>query len=150
MTLTGGRRIVSGATQVPVVDQLFTWSDESANLIGSRCFSCNTYFFPKSVTCRNPNCKEKKVEEVLLSRRGKLYSYTIQEYQPPPPFRMEPLVPFAVGMVELPEGIRVLGILTGCELNDIKVGMDVEMVIEELYQNEQGADVVTYKFKPVA
>lgn len=140
---------MSGKHQIPVVDQLFVWSDEGANLIGSRCISCNSYFFPKSLTCRNPNCEEKKVEEVTLSRRGKLYSYTVQEYFPPPPFKMEPLAPFAIGLVELPEGIRVIGMLTGCELGDIKIGADVELVIEKLYQNEQGTDVLTYKFKPV-
>lgn len=140
---------MSGKHQIPVVDQLFVWSDEGANLIGSRCISCNSYFFPKSLTCRNPDCEEKKVEEVTLNRRGKLYSYTIQEYPPPLPFKMEPFIPFGIGLVELPEGIRVLGMLTGCRLDGIKVGMSVELVIERLYQNEQGDEVVTYKFKPV-
>lgn len=140
---------MSGKHQIPVVDQLFVWSDEGANLIGSRCSSCSSYFFPKSLTCRNPNCEEKKVEEVTLSRRGKLYSYTIQEYPPPLPFKMEPFTPFGIGLVELPEGIRVLGMLTGCRLDGVKVGISVELVIERLCQNEQGDEVVTYKFKPV-
>jgi len=62
---------------------------------------------------------------------------------------MEPFEPYGIGLIELPEGIRVMGMLTGCELDDIKIGMDVELVIEKLYQNEQGDDVVTFKFKPI-
>ena len=134
--------------QVPVVEEVFTWSEEGANLIGTRCASCNTYYYPKSLSCKNPLCNEKKVEEVLLSRRGKLYTYTIQYYPPPPPFRMEPFAPFAIGLVELPEGIRVIGQLTGCDFNDIKIGMEVETVVEKLYQDEGGNEVITYKFKP--
>jgi len=135
--------------QVPVVAHLFTWSDDGANLIGSKCLSCGNYYFPKTLTCKNPICKEKKVEDVLLSRRGKLYSYTIQEYPPPPPFKMEPVAPYAIGLVALPEKIRVMGMLTGTKFEDIKIGMDVEIIIEKLYEKQNGEEVVTYKFKPI-
>ena len=138
-----------GKKRVPVVDELFVWSDDGVNLVGSRCLSCNSYYFPKTLTCKNPYCKEKNVDNVLLSRHGKLYSYTIQEYTPPPPFKMEPLVPFAVGLVELPEKIRVMGMLAGIKFEDIRIGMDVELTIEKLYENQNGEEVVTYKFKPV-
>ena len=135
--------------QVPVVDGIFTFPPDGPNLIGTKCVSCGTYYIPRSLSCRNPNCEEKKVEDAILSRRGKLYSYTIQYYPPPPPFKMEPFEPYGIGLIEFPEGIRVMGMLTGCKLEDIKIGMDVEMVIEKLYQNEQGDDVVTFKFKPM-
>jgi uncharacterized OB-fold protein len=62
---------------------------------------------------------------------------------------MEPLVPFAVGLVELPEKIRVMGMLAGIKFEDIRIGMDVELTIEKLYENQNGEEVVTYKFKPV-
>jgi len=62
---------------------------------------------------------------------------------------MEPYSPYGIGLVELPEGIRVLGMLTGGDIEDIRIGMDVELVVEKLYENEQGDEVITYKFKPV-
>ena len=134
---------------IPVIDGLFTWPADKPQLIGTRCLCCGTYFFPKSFSCNNPRCKEKKLEEVLLSPRGKLYSYTIQYYPPPPPFKFEePFSPYAIGLIELPEGIRVLGMLTGCQFEELKIGMEVEMVVEKLYQ-EGGKEVVTWKFKPV-
>ena len=71
--------------KVPVVEELFAWTEGEANLIGTKCVSCGTYYFPKSISCRNPNCNEKKVKEIGFSSKGKLYTYTIQYYPPPPP-----------------------------------------------------------------
>lgn len=131
--------------QVPVEAGLFTWPSSEPRLIGSRCKSCGTYSFPKSYTCPNPDCDAKDVEEVLLARRGKLASYTIQRYNPPL-FKMEPFRPFAIGLVELPEGINVLGMLTTTE--NLKMGMDLETIVEGLYTEGEN-EVMTWKFRPV-
>lgn len=82
---------------------------------------------------------------MLLSKQGKLASYTIQHYKPPL-FEMEPFSPFAIGLVELPEGINILGILT--TINGLKTGMGMEVVIETLYARN-GNEVMTWKFKPL-
>jgi uncharacterized OB-fold protein len=63
---------------------------------------------------------------------------------------MEPFAPYAIGLVDLPEGLRVLGMLTGCELDEIRIGMPVELVVEALYTDESGRDVLTYKYAPGA
>jgi uncharacterized OB-fold protein len=83
------------------------------------------------------------MEEVVLSRLGKLYSFTIgrmasTHFQPP----------YAVGLVDLPEGVRVFAPLKMTEDKPFKVGMDMEVVIEELWQ-ENDKQVIGYKFKPV-
>lgn len=80
----------------------------------------------------------------MLSRRGRLVSYTIQRYQPPL-FKMDPFNPFAIGLIELPEGINVLGILTTIE--NLKLGLDMELVVEALYV-EDGKEIMTWKFRP--
>ena len=106
----------------------FTWPSDAPQLIGSRCRSCGDYFFPGALKCRNPNCRSEDVEEVLFSRRGKLWSYIIQVYAPPPPYRApEPFVPFGIAQVDLPEGIRINGqIASGCTLESLKIGMEME------------------------
>lgn len=134
--------------RIPVAKDLFRWSNGTANLIGSRCKGCNSHYFPKSLSCRNPECREKEVAEVLLSRLGTLHSYTVQAYRPPPLFRMDPWAPYAIGLVELSEGLRVLGMLTSSALDNIRVGMAVELTVEPLYRDELGREVLTYKFKP--
>ncbi|MFH0914573.1 MAG: OB-fold domain-containing protein [Chloroflexota bacterium] len=141
---------MSKAKQIPAVEGLFTWSDTGANLIGSKCTSCNTCYFPKGLSCKNPDCQEKKVENYTFSRRGKLFSYTEVYYPPPLPFKMpEPFTPYRLGVVELAEGNRVVALLTDCKLEDLKIGMSMEMVVEKLVEDEQGNELVTYKFRPV-
>ncbi len=141
---------MSNLEMVPVAQDLFRAEGDQARLIGTRCTSCGTHYFPKSLSCRNPQCRDKKIEDVLLGPRGTLYSYTLQAYRPPALFRMEHWAPYMIGQVELPEGLRVMGMLTGCDNNEVRIGMDVELTVEPLYTNEEGREVMTYKFRPVA
>lgn len=135
--------------RVPVVEGLFTWPSEEPQLIGGRCESCGSYSFPKSSPVHRPGCRG-GVEEVLLSRRGKLVSYTWQYYKPPPPYKgPEPFVPYGIGLVELPEGIRIFGIMTSREMSDLKMNMDVELLVDKLYEDEQGNEYLTWKFSAV-
>jgi uncharacterized OB-fold protein len=132
----------------PVADGLFRWTGDGAALIGSRCRGCGAHYFPLAFTCRNPRCDDKSVEEVTLGRRGRLYSFTVQAYRPPALFRMEPWAPYAIGLVEVPEGLRVMAMLTGCDLDDIRIGMALELVAEALYRDDDGCEVLTYKYAP--
>ncbi len=134
----------------PIVEGLFTWPSDQPKLIASRCKSCNLYAFPKSSVCQNPTCSKEDVEEVTLGSKGKLWSYTYEFYEPPPPFRSkQPFAPYGIGLVELPEGIRVLGMLTDCSLEDLRLDMDVELVIETQYEDELGNEFLTWKFRPI-
>lgn len=135
---------------MPVAAGLFEGTGSAARLIGTRCTSCGTHYFPKTLSCRNPQCLEKATQDVLLSREGTLYSYTVQHYQPPALFRMADWAPYAIGSVELPEGLRVTGMLTGCEPASLTIGMAVELTVETLYRDEHGREVQTYKFQPRA
>lgn len=137
--------------RVPVVEGAFAETADGPRLLGSKCLSCGTAYFPRSPVCRNPDCHSEGVEDVALSPRGILWSYTIQYYKPPPPARFdEPFAPYGVGLVDLPEGIRVLGMMSTGNPQDLKVGMDVELVLETLYHDEQGNEVITWKFRPAS
>ena len=134
--------------QIPIVEGLFTYPPDEPRIIGGRCKSCGTVFFPKGRPVHRPGCREREVEEILLSKKGKLTSYSWHHYQPPR-FRMEPFAPYGIGLVDLPEGIRVVGVLTGMKEEEAKIGMEVEMVAEGLYTDEEGNERLTWKFKPV-
>ncbi len=90
-------------THAPAVDGLFTMNLEAPRLLGTQCRACGTYFFPAEKTfCRNPACDRADLQEVELSRTGKVWSYTSASDQPPPPFvAKEPFEPFAIAAVEL-------------------------------------------------
>ncbi|MEP9363797.1 OB-fold domain-containing protein [Nocardioides sp. CN2-186] len=138
-------------TATPAIDGWFTTGTDPA-LLGSRCTTCGTVFFPKKAgVCANPACAGEEFAEVELSRRGTIWSYTDAQYQPPPPYisQADPYVPFALAAVELPEGLVVLGqVADGYGVADLKVGAEAELVVERLYADETG-DRTIWRWKPV-
>jgi uncharacterized OB-fold protein len=135
----------------PAIDGWFT-TGEAPALLGSRCTTCTTTYFPPAQGyCRNPACDGEAFETVELSRRGQVWSYTDAQYQPPPPYvpRTDPYEPFALAAVELDEGITVLGqVADGYGVADLKVGAEVELVVETLNQDDDG-DLLIWRWKPV-
>ena len=139
--------------RVPAVEGWFTMDEERPRLLGSRCKSCGTYFFPKeSFFCRNPNCDGAEFEEVPLSPTGSLWSFTNNCYAAPAPFiAPDPFVPYAIAAVELAEErMVVLGQMAeGTEVSDLKAGMEVELVLEKLYEDD-ASEYMVWRWKPVA
>lgn len=138
---------------IPVIEGWFTTGVRPA-LLGSRCTSCTTIYFPPpgdAAFCRNPACGGERFDQVELSRRGRIWSYTDAQYQPPAPYiaATDPYVPFALAAIELPEGIVVLGqVADGYGVADLKVGHEAELVVETLYADEAG-DRTVWRWKPV-
>lgn len=132
---------------VPIIEGLFTWPSESPKLIGSKCPICGSIQFPKSNVCNNPDCThEKPPEEVLLSTTGTLYSYTIHRYDLREPLSYHK-APYAIGAVELPEGIIIVGRLTITEEDKIKIGMKMKLKVDKLYEDDENI-YLTYFFEP--
>jgi len=138
--------------RVPAIEGWFTTGDEPT-LIGNKCTTCGTVFFPKASSfCRNPDCDGAEFADAELSRRGRIWSFTDAQYQPPPPYitRSEPYEPFALAAVELEaEQMVILGqVADGYGVNDVEVGQQVELVIETLYSDDEH-DYQIYRWKPV-
>jgi uncharacterized OB-fold protein len=144
---------MSGKTHAPAVEGLFTMDPREPHLIGSQCRACGTYFFPAEKTfCRNPNCDRADLREVELSRAGRIWSYTSANYKPPAPFiAKEPFEPFAIAAVALEqEGLTILGqVVPGVSLDELEMGMMMELVLDELYQDDIHV-YLTWKWKPVS
>lgn len=130
----------------PVAEGLFDETKDGARLIGSRCDGCGTLYFPQAPGCRNPNCPAPRLERTHLPQRGRLVSYTVQRYRPPPLFRMDDWAPYAIGLVDLGDGVEVMGMLTGVDA--IAIGTPMRLVIETLYTDAEHGPVATYKFAP--
>jgi uncharacterized OB-fold protein len=136
--------------RTPVIQNLFAETSEGPRLLGSKCTTCGAPYFPKSPVCHNPACNAARIEDAAFGPRGTLWSFAVQYYAPPPPVKYdEPFVPFAIGVVDMPEGLRVLGRLSVEDLKTIKIGMPVELVIERLCGAAEGGEITTWKFRPV-
>ncbi len=137
-------------TAVPVIEGLFAQTPEGPRLLGSKCATCATPYFPKTERCRNPECASSAIEDATFGPRGTLWSYSVQHYPPPPPAKYEePYAPYALGLVDLPEGLRVLSRISTADPASVRPGMAVELVIERLYVDGDGNEVQTWKFRPV-
>jgi uncharacterized OB-fold protein len=135
---------------VPVAEGLFTETAKGPRLLGSKCATCGTPYFPRSAVCHNPECGQSKIEDASFGPRGVLWSCAIQNYPPPLPARYEePYTPYALGMVDMPEGLRVLGRISTDDPEGVQVGAEVELVLERLYRDEEGSEVITWKFRPI-
>ncbi len=138
------------AEKKPVVEGLFADTADGPRLLGSRCATCGAPYFPKGSICHNPNCTETKMEDVAFGPRGKLWSLAIQSYPPPPPAKFdEPFKPYAMGVIDLEDGLRVVGRISTEDLRTLAPDMDVELVLEPLCREQDGTEVITWMFKPV-
>ena len=135
----------------PEVDGLFTWPSGAPQLIAGKCGECESYFFPSHAELHRPNCSGGPVEQATLSRTGVVVSYTVQRYRPPEPFiAPEPFQPMPMATVAFPEGIQVPGMLTGIAIDELRVGIEVEVSLIPLYVDAAGVTALTYAFLPVA
>jgi hypothetical protein len=135
--------------RIPIVEGMFAWPSAEPALLVGKCKKCGTISFPHAPFCINPDCEKvrENVEETKLSRTGTLWTYTVQVYSPPPPFKHEPFEPYGIAMVDFPEGIRVLGMLTTTK--DLRIGMRVETIVGKLYEDEVN-EYITWMFRPIS
>lgn len=129
-------------------------SAEEPTLLGSRCTACRTYLFPpRDGACPNPACPSDDLERVPLSRRGRVWSYTENQYAPPPPYMAaDPFEPYALAAVELAvEGLIVLGqVPKGVMAADLEVGMEMQLELDTLFVDDDGVEHVVYTWAPAA
>jgi hypothetical protein len=62
-----------------------------------------------------------------LQGKGKLLTYTVIHF---PPTQFQALAPYAVGIVKLVEGPQVPGMIRNTKLDDLRIGMDLEVGYE--------------------
>ncbi|MGW4911383.1 Zn-ribbon domain-containing OB-fold protein [Streptomyces sp. NPDC004270] len=140
-------------TRTPAVEGWFTGEGDGFRLLGTRCAACASVFFPpEDAHCRNPGCVGGALEEVALSRRGRIWSYTDSRYRPPSPYVSDPELPwepYALIAVELEsERIVVLGqAVPGITVADLAVGMEVEVVPGVLGEDAETA-WTTWHWRP--
>jgi uncharacterized OB-fold protein len=121
----------------PVKEGLFT----PDHLVGGRCATCARHYFPRASTC--PWCGSTELTEVALSDTGTLWAWTAVT-APPPGYRGE--VPFGFGVVELPEGLRIVTRLGEPDPARLTFGQTMKLDIAPLHDEDDGTTVFTYQF----
>ncbi|MFC1982935.1 Zn-ribbon domain-containing OB-fold protein [Chloroflexota bacterium] len=137
--------------RIPINDGFFTMPLDpldQVRLRGSHCRVCDEVFLGRRLSCEN--CGSEDLDEKVLSKRGKLYTYTIIEHRPAGDYKgPDPFIPFGLGLVELLEGFRIVAPLTENDPMQLKIGMELELVIDKLFDDEEGNEVIAFKFRPL-
>ena len=108
-------------------------------LVVQRCTGCGTHRFPARDICSR--CLSRDAAWTPVSGRGSVFSWAIMHQVYHPGFAAE--VPYAVVVVELDEGARLVSNLVDCAPADIRAGMPVEVVFDDV-----APDVSLPKFRP--
>jgi uncharacterized OB-fold protein/acyl dehydratase len=91
-----------------------------------RCGGCGLLRHPPGPMC--PECGATNPTHLVSDGVGEVYSYVVHHH-PKVPGRE---TPFVVALVELDEGVRMLGELTGIAPDDVHIGLPVEVVFTEV------------------
>lgn len=114
-------------------------------LAGTRCAICKETSLGLVPLC--PNCGSDRVSELPLSNRGTVWTYTVARHKPPGDYRgPDPFVPFAIALVELPEGLRVVSRVDG-NVEKIDVGMLVDFTPVARHDAD-GTTVIAFTYQP--
>jgi hypothetical protein len=112
----------AGEVLRPVVtaDTAFFWDGTArGELRIQRCGGCGALRHPPGPMC--PACGADKPEYLLAAGTGQVYSYVVHHHPPVPGHQ----APFVVALVQLTEGVRMVGELLGVDPDQVRVGMPV-------------------------
>ncbi|MEU6749193.1 OB-fold domain-containing protein [Spirillospora sp. NPDC046719] len=108
-------------------DTAFFWDGVNAGELRiQRCADCGTLRHPPGPMC--PRCHSPNRDYIVASGRGEVHSYVVHHH-PPVPGRTPP---YAVAVVQLEEGVRIVGNVNGCPPDDVRIGMPVRLVFERM------------------
>jgi uncharacterized OB-fold protein len=119
---------------LPHLDEENRWFFEACarhQLYLQKCRSCKTLrFYPRAVC---PECTSSDTDYTRASGRGQVYTFTVTHQNQAPGFRDE--LPYVMAYVELDEGPRILTNIINTPPGEVKIGLPVEVVFEDIDEN---------------
>ena len=104
-----------------------------------KCLNCGSIRYYPRALC--PVCLSDKTEWLRCAGRGTVYTFTLTFQNQAPGFRES--LPYVMAYVELAEGVKMLTNLIDCKPDDVRIGMPVEVVYEDVTPQ-----VTLAKFRP--
>ena len=110
-------------------------------LEAAKCAKCGKVHFPPRLVCAS--CGSRDFEKYILPTEGKIQTFTIIRV-PPAPFKDQ--APYAVGIVELDDGVKVTAQITDCGFEELEIGKRVRVEFRKV-QEEGQAGILQYGYK---
>lgn len=126
----------------PDADSAALWAGLGrGELLLQHCLDCGDVQYYQQAMCRR--CLSEHIEHRAASGRGTVHAFSVVHRAPGPAFRAD--TPYAVLLVELEEGPRMISSLVGADPASVQIGMAVELVCERVSDT-----VVLPRFRPAA
>src|SRR4030043_345832 len=97
-------------------------------LEAEKCKKCGKVFFPPRLIC--DACKSREFEKITLQKEGKLLTFTVIRVAPT---EFTDQTPYAMGIVELNEGVKILTQIADCDFDKLEVGMPLRIEFRKIY-----------------
>ncbi len=108
--------------------QPFWTAAKEHRFVLKRCTACGKFQHPPYLYC--PHCMSEEAEWVEAAGRARLYGWTVNEFAVPFPFWDD--LPYVTAIVDLEEGVRMISNIVECDPNELKNGMELEVVFDDV------------------
>ena len=112
-------------------------------LMGGKCKKCGKIHLPPRPLC--DKCFSKEFEWTEIPLKGKLLTYTIIHVAP---LQFQQMAPYAVGIIQLENGLKIPGMIKDIAPEQIKIGMPLTIAFETSTETSQWPQWSRYYFKP--
>ena len=131
-------RVVPDASEVSTP---FWDATRERRLVLQRCPTCDAFVWYPRPFC--PACLRESLEWTEVSGFGSVYAVSVHHRAPSP--EMAARAPYAVALVELEEGARLMGNVVGCDPAEVHVGQRVRATWDPL---EDGRHLLLFEPRP--
>jgi hypothetical protein len=129
--------------QAPFTIEQFYKHINQGKLLGGKCKKCGKVHLPPRPLC--DNCYSKEFEWTEIPTKGKLLTYTVIHIAPT---LFQSMVPYAMGIVQLENGLKMLGMIRDVEPQQIRIGMNLTMDFGTCQATQPWPQWPRYHFKP--
>lgn len=112
-------------------------------LEAAKCTQCGKVTYPPRLLC--PDCKGRSFDTVQLAREGKIVTYTVIHVGPS---HFADQVPYALGLVEVAPGVRLMTQIVDCDPSSLEIGMPVKLEFRKVLEDGE-AGIIEYGYKAV-
>ena len=104
---------------------------------------CGKLHLPPRPLC--DNCYSKDFEWTEIPARGRLITYTVIHIAPA---QFQSMAPYAMGIVQLADDLKIPGMIRGVALEQIRIGMELTMDYGTCAATQPWPQWPRYYFKP--
>lgn len=130
--------------QAPFTIEQFYKNISQGKLLAGKCLRCGKIHLPPRPVC--DECYSKDFDWTTVSTKGRLLTYTVIHIAP---LQFQSMAPYAMGIVQLENGLKIPGMIRGVPLDQIKVGMGLTVDFGTCTATQAWPQWPRYYFRPL-